>query len=1212
MSLDAGSRLGHYDVTAKLGAGGMGEVWQATDTQLNRQVALKILPDAVAADPDRLARFQREAQLLASLNHPGIAAIYGIETAGDTRALVMELVAGATLADLIARGPLAVDDALPIAKQIAEALEAAHDAGVIHRDLKPANIKVRDDGKVKVLDFGLAKRLANETVDSQTVTRDALTEAGVIVGTPAYMAPEQILGGEATACSDIFSFGVVLYELLSQTHPFLKEQTSATMAAIVRDPPTPPGGGVAPQLARLFDMLLAKEPGDRYQSFGDVSAELGHLLESTEVRSGEAAAITGPGGGRRTAFVGREQERAELERRIDDAVRGRGGVLLIGGEPGVGKTRLVEQALEMARRRRCVALTGRCYEMAGTPPFMPFVETLEESARVVPAAALREALGDAASEVARLMPDLRRLFPDIPPAINLPPEQQRHYLFKHYTEFLARASRIRPLIVLVDDLQWADEPTLHLLQHVSGQLAGLPILLIGTYRDVELDGERPFAAVLETLTRKRLAQTLTLGPLTRDDVTAMLAALVGQSPPDPVVEAIYETTEGNPFFVEEVFQHLEDDARLLDQGGWRSDLEVDELDVPRGVQAVIGRRLERLSDEGQRVLTLGAVVGRGFALELLEAAGDVTGDPLLTALEEAEAHALIVPVSKREAKWEFSHGLIRQTLVGGLSVRRRQRWHLQVAEALERLTADGDAAHVSDLAEHFYQAGPIAEAAKTVRYLTAAGDGGLDAAAHEEALRHFEAALELVPSADGAGRAALLLKRVTANRGIGRWEHAREDATQAMYLFGEVGDLDAAATACCLATNLLIWAGQVSEAADLARRGLDLVGPGASLARSRLLVTCAAALYTLAERSAELEPADAMVSESAAILGTIADSGPQQDNLGLAAWRNHQTMRRPEHAEAALASADIAGQVGDLLARRQALALCQMALVNLGRLDEAARYEEESERLGQRFRDPIAEINTVFARGQREWLSSGNLDQLETWARRGLEVCATGVPWGFFFETWLALANISRGHWAEARDQAQEATDREPPGCWAGVGWSVLFLSECLLGHRETAMALLDTRRDRLPSAGSPSTTGAWNMLFGVVEGLAVLGDRDAVARLYPAVVAGVDTGTLVDFNASCLLQKIAGIAAAAGGQWDDAESHYETALEQAHAIPFRSEQPEVRRWYAQMLIDRGEAADRDRARTMLAEAVEAYGAIGMPKHAAMAKALSVLSPGTG
>ena len=197
MSLSPGTRLGHYDVTKLLGEGGMGEVWQATDTQLNRQVALKILPDAFADDPDRLARFTREAQILASLNHPNIAAIHGIEEAEGTRALVLELVEGPTLADRIATGPIPLDEALPIAKQIAEALEAAHEAGVIHRDLKPANIKVREDGTVKVLDFGLAKALVpnpdGDPSQSPTLTA-AATQMGVIMGTAAYMSPEQAKG----------------------------------------------------------------------------------------------------------------------------------------------------------------------------------------------------------------------------------------------------------------------------------------------------------------------------------------------------------------------------------------------------------------------------------------------------------------------------------------------------------------------------------------------------------------------------------------------------------------------------------------------------------------------------------------------------------------------------------------------------------------------------------------------------------------------------------------------------------------------------------------------------------------------------------------------------------------------------------------------------------------------------------------------------------
>ena len=274
MALSPGTRLGHYDVTALLGEGGMGQVWQARDTQLNRAVALKILPDTFAADPDRLARFKREAQILASLNHPNIAAIYGIEEGDDTRALVLELVEGPTLADRIAHGAMPIEDALPIAKQIAEALEAAHEAGVIHRDLKPANIKVREDGTVKVLDFGLAKALnatpAGDPSQSPTLT-DMASQAGVILGTAAYMSPEQARGEPVNKRADVWAFGVVFYEMMTGRRPFEGRTVSDTLASVLaRDPdldalPT----NTPPAVHRLLRRCFEKEPTKRLRDVAE-------------------------------------------------------------------------------------------------------------------------------------------------------------------------------------------------------------------------------------------------------------------------------------------------------------------------------------------------------------------------------------------------------------------------------------------------------------------------------------------------------------------------------------------------------------------------------------------------------------------------------------------------------------------------------------------------------------------------------------------------------------------------------------------------------------------------------------------------------------------------------------------------------------------------------------------------------------------------------
>ena len=284
MALTIGSRLGHYEVTALIGEGGMGQVYQATDTKLKRQVALKILPEAFSADPERLARFQREAEVLASLNHPNIAAIHGLEEADGVRALVLELVEGPTLADRIKRGPIPLDEALPIAKQIAEALEAAHEAGVIHRDLKPANIKVRDDGTVKVLDFGLAKALdpnpEGDPSQSPTLTA-AATQMGVIMGTAAYMSPEQASGKPVDKRGDIWSFGVVLFEMLTGQRLFTGETVSHVLGAVLQVEPQWDAlpRRTAHSLGPLLRRCLEKDRRRRFRDIGDVAYELQRVLE---------------------------------------------------------------------------------------------------------------------------------------------------------------------------------------------------------------------------------------------------------------------------------------------------------------------------------------------------------------------------------------------------------------------------------------------------------------------------------------------------------------------------------------------------------------------------------------------------------------------------------------------------------------------------------------------------------------------------------------------------------------------------------------------------------------------------------------------------------------------------------------------------------------------------------------------------------------------
>ncbi len=297
MALRPGTRLGVYEISAPIGAGGMGEVYRARDPKLNRDVALKVLPDDFATDPERLARFKREAQVLASLNHPNIAAIYGLEDSGETHALVLELVEGPTLQDRIAQGAIPLDEALPIAKQIAQALEAAHEHGIIHRDLKPANIKVTSDGVVKVLDFGLAKALepeqsAEDIANSPTMSMTAAaTKMGMIMGTAAYMSPEQAKGKPVDKRTDIWAFGVVLFEMLTGRQAFGGTDISETLASVLKTdlnfdalPADVPRG-----LRRVLSRCLQKDRADRSRDIGDVRLD---LAEAITAPAGEEAAVT--------------------------------------------------------------------------------------------------------------------------------------------------------------------------------------------------------------------------------------------------------------------------------------------------------------------------------------------------------------------------------------------------------------------------------------------------------------------------------------------------------------------------------------------------------------------------------------------------------------------------------------------------------------------------------------------------------------------------------------------------------------------------------------------------------------------------------------------------------------------------------------------------------------------------------------------------------
>jgi hypothetical protein len=476
----------------------------------------------------------------------------------------------------------------------------------------------------------------------------------------------------------------------------------------------------------------------------------------------------------RTAFMGREAERGAIRAMIDRALSGQGSLVMLGGGPGLGKSRLAMEMAEYASRVGFKCLFGHCYERDELFPYLPFVEIIESG--LAQAASLddfRRQLGDNAAELAQLAPSLRRVFPDIPQPLELPPAQKRFHFFRSVSEALGRSARTRSYVYILEDLHWADESTLALLIHLANRITQLPVVIIGTYRDGYSDGNRALVRTLEELIRLGI-RPLRLGGLPKEAVAQMLNGLSQRQAPENLVSVIFDGSQGNPFFVEELYRHLLEEGKVFDAAGqFRTDINIDEIDVPENVRLIIGRRLERLDENEKRVLAAAAVIGRSFSFQLLTGISQVDVDDLFTVVEKAQQMGIIVASAEGpERPFTFSHELVRQTLLASISAARRQLLHVSVADAIERLYPGAVNERARDIADHLLKAGSFADHRKLVRYLTLAGKGALDAAAFEEASRSFRLALSHLTDVDVRESADLLAGLAIAERGLERWDAA--------------------------------------------------------------------------------------------------------------------------------------------------------------------------------------------------------------------------------------------------------------------------------------------------------------------------------------------------------------------------------------------------------------------------------------------------------
>jgi tetratricopeptide (TPR) repeat protein len=416
---------------------------------------------------------------------------------------------------------------------------------------------------------------------------------------------------------------------------------------------------------------------------------------------------------------------------------------MVVGAAGVGKTRLVTEFSLEASEEGVLTLAGACYDRDDPLPFVPFVEMLEPMLAGSSLTDVREALGEDIAEIARLLPQLRRLFPDIPPPLELPPEQSRRVLFNAVARVLGRMSTVQPVLLVLDDLHWADEGTLSLITHLAPLIAKMPVLMVGTYRDFELRSARPLAKAVDELVRYHVLDQLSLSGLPKPAVAKMIEAIGGREPPEEVASLIYSETEGNPFFIEELLQHLIEQDQLLDMdGAFRQDLKLEELDVPRTVRLGIGRRVARLSDGAQKSIATAAVIGRAFTFELLRESSHADIDSLLDWIEEAEKAGLIgSTLQYPEVQFRFCHELIRQTVISEVSAVRQQRLHLEAAEAIERLYSDTLENYLGELAHHYRRGNNVP---KALEYLERAGQQAGQRSAFRDALENYQKALTLL------------------------------------------------------------------------------------------------------------------------------------------------------------------------------------------------------------------------------------------------------------------------------------------------------------------------------------------------------------------------------------------------------------------------------------------------------------------------------------
>jgi eukaryotic-like serine/threonine-protein kinase len=944
---------GRYVTRRLLGEGGKKKVYLAADTLLDRQVAIAVLKSGSGDEPSR-DRLKREAQAMGRIgDHPNVLPIYDYGADDEDPYLVLPYMSGGDVESLLARSPdtrLSIEEAIRIARQVCGALGFAHSKGIVHRDLKPGNVWLSEDGAAKVGDFGLA------LVQDQT----RLTQDGAMVGTVTYMPPEQAVGGQATSRSDLYSLGVMLYEMVTGRPPYSGDGPAAVIAQHLNATPLAPSWHVPAAGGPVEDLilgLLQKDPERRpsdAQAVSDALARIatGDRSVSTEGMPIAAASSAGP-------FVGRDSEMADLIGALDASFSGRGGMVMLSGDIGSGKTRTAEELVTRARQRGGSVLHGRCQETRGAPSYWPWLQAIRTHVRSASPEDLTRQLGAGAPDVAEMVSEIRHRIPGLSETPKLDdPEQARFRLFDSVVNFLVSASQQSPITLVLDDLQWADRPSLLLLEFLTHSIDRSRLLVIGTYRDSDVAGSHPLVETLAELGRQPFFSRIALKGLNEKSVQELIEQIAGVEPPASLVRAIQANAEGNPLYVTEVVGMLAEQGQLATGAAGRAATKESwDLRVPEGVRGVVGRRLRQLSEGSIAALSLAAVVGRSFTARQLDALGDGgASESLLALMEEAITARVITADPLTAGTYEFSNSLIHRTLYDETPAPRRAALHAAIGRLIEQAAVSDPGSKAAEVAAHYERAGEHIPPEKLATTIRLAAGHAMGSYAYEEALALLQRGAELAPRL-GQGRECGLLRWDLAKAQAAVQQKRAAIATLSLAVddFASIGDTETAVQVAL--TSVPHLPGQVSGAGDLLHKVLGLV-PDDSLQSAEIL---SALVPVSGIDEADYAGALAAMDQAMAVADREDDRSLQLRTLARACGVHAYHLKFGECLDAGLRVIELAREMDDPRSAAASHFYVAMALWSTGEAAKSQQHAAKSLELAEGLRDRFWTASALWA-----------------------------------------------------------------------------------------------------------------------------------------------------------------------------------------------------------------------------------------------------------